>query len=444
MPMRPRLLFLLAASIVVSGRAVAQRHAHSEVQRIADSYIDSLRTLRMRVHQQCDSVARAGGVERVSPYYFRMVGPMTYYRSAVSDVLGLDDDSVGGQSVERLNKAVDRQLVQVYTTRPWTVTHHDGQFKDVELVSEQGERGKSLVQDVEKIIGDDLKQPRIENLNGGISDIGLKVKRPNFWTTKGSASLQFTQNYFSENWYRGGNNNGTMLASITLDANYNDQRRVTWDNKLEMRLGFITTPSDTCHSFLTNNDKLRLYSKLGVKAQKNWFYAISADANTQFMPGYRTNDRRTYSAFLAPLDLYVSVGMDYKPTLKNGNTLSVALLPFSYKMRYIGRDDENIHKAYQLVGRDIRQDYGSKVEVNARMQVMKDLSWKCRFYYFTSYEYTESELENSLSYALSKYISTELYTLWRFDDNRSRDNYDSTLGYFQFKEYFTLGLKYDF
>ena len=54
------------------------------------------------------------------------------------------------------------------------------------------------------------------------------------------------------------------------------------------------------------------------------------------------NDPTKYSNFLAPLDFYFSVGMDYKPKFENGNTLSVALLPLSYKFRYIN-DDVSVH-----------------------------------------------------------------------------------------------------
>ena len=275
-------------------------------------------------------------------------------------------------------------------------------------------------------------------------DVDLQIVRPNFWTTTGKFSLQFTQNYFSENWYKGGNNNVTMLSNLVLEANYNDQKRVSWDNKLDLRLGFVTATSDSIHRYLSNNDKIQLNSKLGIKAAKNWYYTVSAEAKSQFLPGHKANDRRTYSKFLAPLDVYVSLGMDWKPKFKNGNSFSLALLPFSYKMRLIDDDDVDIHRSNNMVGKDFQQDFGSKIEFNSKITIVKGLTWKCRCFYFTSYEYVESEMENVLSFQFNKYISSEVYTLWRFDDNRDIKYYDHTLGYFQFKEYFTLGLAYNF
>ena len=297
---------------------------------------------------------------------------------------------------------------------------------------------------MEEILNKDLQEKSATEYDDSIVDIGLKVEKPNFWKCKGEFSLQFSQNYFSDNWYKGGNNNQNLLSAIILEANYDDTKRISWANKLELRLGFMTTTSDTCHTFLTSNDKIDLTSKLGIKAKKSWFYTVSFEAKSQFLPGYKTNDRRRYSSFLSPLDVYLSIGMDFKPTLKNGNEFSLALLPLSYKMRYLRDKDENIHSVYNMVGKDCTHDIGSKIEMNSKLKLAKDFFWKSRFYFFTAYDYAESEWENSFQYQFSKYISAEVYTLWRFDDNRDRKYYDDNLGYFQFKEYFTLGLTYAF
>jgi len=404
-------------------------------------FADSLAVLRQR-YLRVDSLAE-NDVLNANPLYYRLMGSPTFYSRSLDHVFSLD--SIG--ETPTLEQAIDHALVEQYMKRPRSFRHYDAQYRKQELPTMTETKTSDLQQQMTTILNRDVE----ETNEGGADqplilddDIGLRVERPNFWNTSANFTLQFTQNYFSENWYKGGDNSGTLLSSLTLQANYDDQRNVAWENRLLMRLGFITTPSDTCHSYITNNDKLNLYSKLGVKARKNFYYTFSLEANTQFMPGYRTNNRNTYSNFLAPLDVFASLGIDYKPSLKNGNTLSVAVLPLSYKLRYIGDDDETIHKTYGMEGEDMQEDYGSKLELNAKIGLAKSLTWKCRAYYFTSYEYAEAELENVFSYAFSKYISTELYTLWRFDDNRSPDYYDDNLGYFQFKEYFTFGINYTF
>lgn len=396
---------------------------------VVDRYVDSL---RFAMSQKSYELANE---YNVSPYYYQMFFPSTYYSNVTRSVFSLDSTAQAPMNL---------QLLRIYANRPSLVNHYDEQFKNEALLEASKSASDRTNADLKKEISSAISSSSKNKVDNDDLDIGLQVVKPNFWKTAGNASLKFTQNYFSENWYQGGNNNQTMLATLNLSAIYNDTKKITWENRLDVRLGFITTPSDTCHTFITNNDKLQLNTKLGVKAAKKWNYTISGEAKTQMMPGYRTNNRLKFSDFLSPLDVSLSIGMDYKPKLKNNNTLSVAVLPLSYKMRYINSHNENIHKVNNFVNRTLKQDYGSRLELNCKYTIVKNLTWKCRSYAFTSYKYVEAEIENIFTFEFSKYISTDVYTLWRFDDNRPMKFYDDNLGYFQFKEYITLGLKYDF
>ena len=381
----------------------------------------------------------------VSPYYYRLLDPGVYNASAAKNVMTLSDNESSTDYRDQLNHSIDQSLLNLYLQQPSKVKYSNDHLAEEEIVPSESPADEVILSSkVDDILNKELQETPATAIDDSIVDIGLKVDKPNFWTRKGEFSLQFSQNYFSDNWYKGGNNSQNLLSAIILEANYDDTKRIKWENRLELRLGFMTTTSDTCHTFLTSNDKIDLTSKLGIKAKKSWYYTVSAEAKSQFMPGYKTNDRRRYSSFLSPLDVYLSVGMDFKPTLKNGNEFSLALLPISYKMRYLRDHDENIHSVYNMVGKDCTHDIGSKIEMNSKLKLAKDFFWKSRFYYFTAYDYAESEWENSFQYQFSKYISAEVFTLWRFDDNRDRKYYDDNLGYFQFKEYFTLGLTYAF
>ena len=381
----------------------------------------------------------------MSPYYYRLLDPGVYNASAAKNVMTLSDNESSTDYRDQLNHSIDQSLLNLYLQQPSKVKYSNDHLAEEEIVPSESSADEVILSSkVDDILNKELQETPATAIDDSIIDIGLKGDKPNFWTRKGEFSLQFSQNYFSDNWYKGGNNSQNLLSAIILEANYDDTKRIKWENRLELRLGFMTTTSDTCHTFLTSNDKIDLTSKLGIKAKKSWYYTVSAEAKSQFMPGYKTNDRRRYSSFLSPLDVYLSVGMDFKPTLKNGNEFSLALLPISYKMRYLRDHDENIHSVYNMVGKDCTHDIGSKIEMNSKLKLAKDFFWKSRFYYFTAYDYAESEWENSFQYQFSKYISAEVFTLWRFDDNRDRKYYDDNLGYFQFKEYFTLGLTYAF
>jgi hypothetical protein len=69
------------------------------------------------------------------------------------------------------------------------------------------------------------------------------------------------------------------------------------------------------------------------------------------------------------------------------------------------------------------------------------VTWKTRFYAFTSFKRAEIEWENTFELRVSKYITANLFLFPRFDD---ASMYDDELGYFQFKEYSSLGFAYTF
>lgn len=439
------LAFLMSTYAQIQGVRARRGGTYSAVVK---NYTDSLRFIAEKLKNDSSDL---------NPYYYRILGPSTYFSNATAHVLSIDwrpanapkensDSLMSGGMLYRdeLNRTIDRALVNVYTYNPKLVKHCDSQYKDesiIEMTPVDDQRKKK--DDLKTIIDKVPELKDVSELTGDI-DVDIHVMRPNFWKTSGNSSLQFTQNYFTKNWYKGGNNNGTMVFYLNLQANYNDQRYIQWDNRLEMKLGFVTTTSDTCHTFLTNNDMLKLASKLGVKARTSWYYTLSTEAVTQFMPGYKSNDKKRYSQFLAPLDVYVSIGMDYKPSLKNGASLSVALLPLSYKLRYIGVDNENVHNNYGMADKDAQNDFGSRVEVNYNMTIVKNVSWRSKLYYYSTYKYVEAEFENTIDFKFSQYISSQFYMRWRFDDSRSRDYYDKKLGFFQMMEYLTLGLNYSF
>lgn len=447
---------ILLASLLPMASANAQtsQNVVNSYQQKADAIVSSFKSSLLASRSEAASQAENSEAEvAMSPYMYQLTSPGIFYSSALADKLTLDyaaPDQRAEQSAlltegmdyrNLLTKNVSELLTDAYISNPGLFHYYDTQIAS-ENVIDAVAVSKAKVEDLDPLYS---QVEHITDVAEVVDDVkvDLEVEKPNFWTKSGRFTLQFTQNYFSEKWYKGGDNNITMFSNLVLEANYNDQKKIQWDNKADLRLGYVTTKSDAYHKYLSNNDKIALYSKLGVKATKAWYYTVSAEANTQFMPGYRANNPARFSDFMSPLDAYMSIGMDFKPALKNGNTLSVALLPLSYKMRYISSDDENIHKAYNLP-EHFKQDFGSKLEFNAKIKLASNLTWRSRLYYFTSYKYTEGEFENIFSYQFNKYFSTELNTLWRFDDNRSRDFKDDNLGYFQFKEYFTLGLSYNF
>ena len=141
--------------------------------------------------------------------------------------------------------------------------------------------------------------------------------------------------------------------------------------------------------------------------------------------------------FLSPADLSFTVGMDFKKSFDKGS-VSIFPGPLSYKLNYVLVGDLATNYGIEE-GKHARHDVGSKIQVDFDYKITDNISYKTRFYYFTSYKNVQADWENTLNFQVSKYISTKLFFHTRFDDFAARhDNW----GFFQFKQYLMLGLNY--
>jgi len=250
--------------------------------------------------------------------------------------------------------------------------------------------------------------------------------------------LQFTQNYISSNWYKGGESSNSMLSQLQLNAYYDDKERLEFDNKLELRLGFITARSDTVHKYKPNSDMFRLSSKLGIKAIQKWYYTIYTEFNTQFFTNYKTNTNDKQSAFMSPANLILSIGMDYKLNKKKVN-VSMFISPLSYNLRYVGSNDVDPTAFGLKKDKKVLHDYGSKLQNSLKWTIIPSVVWESRFSYFTNYSKVEAEWENTFNFVLNRYLSTKLFVHARFDDGVKRKDDHS---YFQLVELLSFGLNY--
>jgi hypothetical protein len=86
-------------------------------------------------------------------------------------------------------------------------------------------------------------------------------------------------------------------------------------------------------------------------------------------------------------------------------------------------------------------DFGPNVTADLQWKLSETVLWKSRFYAFTSFKRAQIEWENTFQLKVSKYITANIFLYPRFDD---ANTYDDDLGYWQFKEYTSLGFSYNF
>lgn len=420
------LAFALAlASWGQQPKMVKAQHAsktENEESELTKNYLDSLEVSRLRV----DSMQWKADDIR----YSQLFTPLVFYHSPANRFLRMNPDGVPADS---LDLALDKALMNVYLNRPDLVRNHESRLDVVGAPIPEGAPRKSKLDIVEEVAP---KPIEIE-----ATPMNIYVKKPNFWTLKGDYYLQFLQNYVSDNWYKGGESNYSMLGSVTMQANYNNKQKVKWDNKLELRLGYQTSKGDTLHKYKTSEDLIRYTGKLGLQATKKWYYTLQVIAQTQFTKTLKSNDKFVYSDFMSPFKLNLSVGMDYTVDWLNHRLKgSTHIAPLAFNWKYVGRS--SLSTRYGLEeGQHGMTDYGSEFTVDLNWQIADNIRWKTRLYGYTTYKRAELEWENTITFQFNKYISTNIFLYPRFDDGASRKEGDS---YWQFKEFASVGFSYSF
>jgi hypothetical protein len=364
--------------------------------------------------------------------YYRLFVPLTFYHNVADKQLALESESAGKDQVA---DAVDAALLNVYLNRPDLVGSTESELEETgNILVDVNKPIENQVEFVEKVEEPVIDLPTPDSVD-------VLVQKPQFWTRKGDGFLQFMQNFVSGNWYKGGESNYSMVGSLTLEANYDNKNKWKWDNKLEMKLGFLRSRTDSLHKFKANEDLIRLTSKVGLQATKRWYYTLQLQAYTQFTQGYKSNDPKVYSDFFSPFNLNLGLGMDYKADSKDKRlTGTVNLSPVSINYRYVGR--LALGPSYGLdEGKHSKVEFGPNMTADLTWKINDVVSWKTRLFAFTSFKRAEIEWENTFELRVSKYISANLFLYPRFDD---ASIYDDDLGYWQFKEYSSVGFTYTF
>ena len=276
----------------------------------------------------------------------------------------------------------------------------------------------------------------------------LVIKNPQVgpWQYKLSSQAQFSESVISPNWYQGGNSNLAVLGILSGQLTYDDKKSIQWDNFAEWRMGFNSVSGDTIHWLSTNDDILRINSKLGVKAGGNFFYSGSVDFSTQFFNSYKgINSYTLKAAFLAPVRLNIGVGMDYKYE----KILSVLVSPISYKYIYVNPVVEAVTgKAIDpnlfgiKTGQNVLSEIGSSFKVTYSKQLTKEIQLDSRFSFYTNYQKVEIDWEIVANMAINRFLSTRISVNPRYDNTVIEK--DGSPAKIQFKEFLSVGFSHKF
>ncbi len=282
------------------------------------------------------------------------------------------------------------------------------------------------------------------------------------WTYSAFLSQQLNQASFS-NWVQGGENSVASTSVVRLSANLK-QKNFSWENRLNMAFGLIKTEDKPLRK---SEDYIHLISKAGREVSPHLSTSWLGEFRSQFYKGYNyPNDSVVVSRFMAPGNLSLSLGIDYKPW----EFLSIFLSPASGKFTFV-RDQQLANKgAYgvrpaeydddgNLVreGSKLNAEFGALISIMFSKEVFENIEIDSRLNLFNNLidsdrsnrKNTDIDWETSVNMKINRYITASFLVRMLYDhdtpipveaaDGSDAEEYTRKM---QIKQIFGLGLSF--
>lgn len=264
------------------------------------------------------------------------------------------------------------------------------------------------------------------------------------WLHSFDGSLQFSQAYISPNWYQGGNNTVNMITSLNYGVKLNQafHPNLLFETTVQYKLALSSAPSDSLRNYSISEDLFLLTSKFGFKAANRWYYTFNMSLKTQFLKNYKPNTNDLTAAFMAPGEFNFGVGMTYDYTNpKKTVVFGASISPLSYNLKTCLRSDIDETGFGITEGRHTESQIGSSAELKLKWQLAYNIYYQSRLFLFSNYKYVQGDWENTLSFSINRFLSTQLYLHLRYDSSTSPvEGWEE----WQLKEILSFGFAYKF
>ncbi|MDE5813118.1 MAG: DUF3078 domain-containing protein [Muribaculaceae bacterium] len=266
------------------------------------------------------------------------------------------------------------------------------------------------------------------------------------WLHQFNTGLQFSQAYVSKNWYQGGNNYLSLLYNFYWDVQLNPTYHPNeiFQSTVSYKLGVNSIEQNAVgRKYSLSEDNFQYNVKYGFKAFQKWFYTVTGQFKTQFFRNYKTNTDIRSASFLSPADLNLGLGMTYSYANKKKTfNMSASIAPVSYNLK-VCIDKEIDPTPFNIKpGHTTHSEIGSSGEVNMTWQATSNISMRTRLFAFTDYTYFQGNVETTWDFAITKFLSTQIYANLRYDS--SSDFNLSRWHHWMLKEILSFGLSYTF
>lgn len=237
------------------------------------------------------------------------------------------------------------------------------------------------------------------------------------WKQGGMYNFNLAQSSLS-NWAAGGDNFNMAINTYFNYYAYYQKPRQSWDNNVDLNLGFVQS---TSLGGRKNDDRVDILSKYGYRIDTTgmWYLSGLFNFRSQFFDGYSfsgSNSNFT-SSLLSPAYIILSAGLDFKPN----NTFSVFFSPLTSRTTLVLNNKLSNLGSYGVpVGKKINRETGLFVTVNYSNTIAPNITYRGRADFFSNY-YEKPEninlyMTNMFTFKINKYFSATYSLDLIYDD----------------------------
>jgi hypothetical protein len=347
------------------------------------------------------------------------------------------DEWVAGHRSEPSSE-IDRLRSQarnaVFRENPDVYAYHESQLPNIDEIKRRRDK---VEKDRVKVV--EVPTVKIDKL--------AKIKpETSPWSYSGDVQMQFSQNYYSSNWYTGGESSMAAYFFFKFKGGYTSEM-IQWDNLVDVKMSFNTAASDTLRKFRVNDDLVKITSKLGVKAFKSekWFYSADFELSTPLFNTYVKNSYERVTGPFSPVRVDFSVGLDFK----YNKELSIQLLPLSYKMLHVADTTVRAGVSKSIAdkqgipeGKKTKNDLGSRIKLKWEHAFIREVKVETNLSFYTNYKGIEFDWEIVGNFIINRFLSARVSLNPRYDSTITlSDGSDPRM---QFKELVSVGFRYKF
>ena len=241
------------------------------------------------------------------------------------------------------------------------------------------------------------------------------------WTKTLVGALNLTQNRYSSNWTKGGENSVAWKGVIETKWE-NNAARTNWKNSGKLVFGQIKQGSQGVRK---SDDELNVESVLTYKVGQYLNPYLSFNGLTQIASGFEYPTDKTkikVSSSFAPMFLRQSLGLGYKPSEQFVTRLGISVKEtivsddgliagsaITFRERYGNKPDENM-----------RVETGIESTTDLSVKLAENVLFKSKLELFSSFEnFNTADVawDNTLAAKISKYFSVNFNVYAFYDED---------------------------